>query len=84
MRGAMFADFGGLFGGEPRSDIFTNYTFSFEGALRYQFIKEYYPAAFLTLSNYIRQGRWRNDENVIFLHTGGASALFAYQSALGI
>jgi len=38
---------------------FTNYTFSFEGALRYQFIQEYYPAAFLTLSNYIRQGRWR-------------------------
>jgi L-cysteate sulfo-lyase len=32
----------------------------------------------------IRQGRWRNDENVIFLHTGGAPALFAYQSALGI
>jgi L-cysteate sulfo-lyase len=32
----------------------------------------------------IRQGRWRNDEDVIFLHTGGAPALFAYQSALGI
>jgi L-cysteate sulfo-lyase len=32
----------------------------------------------------IRQGRWRKDENVIFLHTGGAPALFAYQSALGI
>src|SRR6266566_6888013 len=37
---------------------YTNYTFSFEGALRYQFIKEYYPADFLTLSNYIQQGRW--------------------------
>src|SRR5205809_3160329 len=37
----------------------TNYTFSFEGALRYQFIREYYPADFLTLSNYIQQGRWR-------------------------
>jgi len=37
---------------------YTNYTFSFEGALRYQFIKEYYPADFLSLSNYIRQGRW--------------------------
>jgi L-cysteate sulfo-lyase len=31
-----------------------------------------------------RQGRWRTDEDVVFLHTGGAPALFAYQSALGI
>jgi L-cysteate sulfo-lyase len=32
----------------------------------------------------IRQGLWRKDEDVIFLHTGGTPALFAYQSALGI
>jgi L-cysteate sulfo-lyase len=32
----------------------------------------------------IRQGRWRKNEDVIFLHTGGTPALFAYQSALGI
>jgi L-cysteate sulfo-lyase len=32
----------------------------------------------------IHQGRWHKDENVIFLHTGGAPALFAYQSGLGI
>ena len=32
----------------------------------------------------MRQGRWREDEDVIFLHTGGVPALFAYQSALGI
>jgi len=32
----------------------------------------------------IHEGRWRNDEDVIFLHTGGAPALFAYQSVLGI
>ena len=32
----------------------------------------------------IRQGRWRQDQDVVFLHTGGAPALFAYQSALGI
>jgi alpha-mannosidase len=38
---------------------FTNYTFSFEEAWRYQLINEYYPADFLTLSNYIAQGRWR-------------------------
>jgi len=31
----------------------------------------------------IRQGRWRKDEDIVFLHTGGAPALFAYQSALG-
>ena len=32
----------------------------------------------------IRQGRWRQDQDVVFLHTGGAPALFAYQSVLGI
>jgi L-cysteate sulfo-lyase len=32
----------------------------------------------------IRQGRWRKDEDVVFLHTGGSPALFAYQSALPI
>jgi L-cysteate sulfo-lyase len=32
----------------------------------------------------IRAGRWRDDEDVVFLHTGGAPALFAYQSALCI
>jgi D-cysteine desulfhydrase family pyridoxal phosphate-dependent enzyme len=31
-----------------------------------------------------RAGRWRPDEDVIFVHTGGAPALFAYQSALGL
>ena len=32
----------------------------------------------------IREGRWRKGDNVVFIHTGGAPALFAYQSALGI
>jgi L-cysteate sulfo-lyase len=32
----------------------------------------------------VRNGRWRADEDVIFVHTGGAPALFAYESALGI
>ena len=32
----------------------------------------------------IRQRRWREGEDIIFLHTGGAPALFAYQGALGI
>ena len=38
---------------------YTNYTFSFEEAWRYQLMSEYYPADFLTMSNYIVQGRWR-------------------------
>jgi L-cysteate sulfo-lyase len=32
----------------------------------------------------IRGGRWRADEDVIFIHTGGSPALFAYQTALQI
>ncbi len=32
----------------------------------------------------IREGRWRKDDDVVFIHTGGAPALFAYQSALAI
>jgi D-cysteine desulfhydrase family pyridoxal phosphate-dependent enzyme len=31
-----------------------------------------------------RARRWQRDEDVIFIHTGGAPALFAYQSVLGI
>ncbi len=32
----------------------------------------------------VRAGRWRRDDDVVFLHTGGSPALFAYQSALDI
>jgi L-cysteate sulfo-lyase len=32
----------------------------------------------------IRERRWRQDEDVVFVHTGGVPALFAYQSVLGI
>ena len=32
----------------------------------------------------IRAGRWRAGEDVVFIHTGGAPALFAYESALAI
>jgi L-cysteate sulfo-lyase len=32
----------------------------------------------------MRAGRWGPGDNVIFLHTGGAPALFAYRSALAI
>jgi L-cysteate sulfo-lyase len=29
----------------------------------------------------VRAGRWRSDEDVVFIHTGGAPALFAYPQA---
>jgi D-cysteine desulfhydrase family pyridoxal phosphate-dependent enzyme len=32
----------------------------------------------------VRAGRWQPSDNVVFLHTGGAPALFAYQSTLGV
>lgn len=32
----------------------------------------------------VRAGRWQTSDHVIFLHTGGAPALFAYRSALQI
>jgi L-cysteate sulfo-lyase len=32
----------------------------------------------------VREGRWQPDTDVIFIHTGGAPALFAYQGVLGI
>ena len=32
----------------------------------------------------IRQHRWRKNEDIVFLHTGGQPAIFAYHSALSI
>jgi L-cysteate sulfo-lyase len=32
----------------------------------------------------VREGRWQADADVIFIHTGGTPALFAYQAVLGI
>jgi len=32
----------------------------------------------------VRAGRWRAGEHIVFLHTGGVPALFAYESVLGI
>jgi L-cysteate sulfo-lyase len=32
----------------------------------------------------IRGGRWRADEDIIFIHTGGEPALFAYYELLGL
>lgn len=38
---------------------YPGYIFSFEGAFRYQLIKEYYPEAYERLRGYVEQGRWR-------------------------
>ncbi|MGE0480588.1 MAG: glycoside hydrolase family 38 C-terminal domain-containing protein [Phycisphaerae bacterium] len=38
---------------------FPSYTFSFEGAFRYLLAKEYYPAEFEQLKEFVASGRWR-------------------------
>lgn len=38
---------------------YPDYVFSFEGAFRYQLIKEYYPERYQRMKRYIDQGRWR-------------------------
>ena len=37
---------------------YPDYRFSFEGAYRYELMQTYYPEAFETLREYVRQGRW--------------------------
>jgi L-cysteate sulfo-lyase len=32
----------------------------------------------------VRAGRWQPDDDVVFVHTGGEPALFAYRGALDI
>ena len=44
---------------------YTNYVFSFEGAFRYRLAREYYPAWYATLTNYVGQGRWRVAGSVV-------------------
>ncbi|WP_438985603.1 D-cysteine desulfhydrase [Aequoribacter sp.] len=36
------------------------------------------------LIDLIRQGTWSADQNVVFLHTGGSQALFAYRNEFGV
>jgi alpha-mannosidase len=38
---------------------YPHYTFSFEGAFRYQLMKEYYPAEYARLKDFVAAGRWR-------------------------
>jgi alpha-mannosidase len=37
---------------------YPHYVFNFEGAIRYMWMKEYYPADYATLKKYVAQGRW--------------------------
>ncbi len=37
---------------------YPTYTFSFEGAYRYELMEEYYPELFKEMAGYIREGRW--------------------------
>jgi L-cysteate sulfo-lyase len=36
------------------------------------------------LIDLIRQGRYKADDNIVFLHTGGAQALFGYREAFAL
>jgi len=38
---------------------YPGYVFSFEGAFRYQLMKEYYPAEYARVQEYAREGRWK-------------------------
>jgi alpha-mannosidase len=40
-------------------DRYPGYVFSFEGAFRYQLMKEYYPEQYERMRQYAREGRWR-------------------------
>jgi len=39
-------------------DKYPNYVFNFSGSRRYEMMKEYYPAEYTRLKDYIKQGRW--------------------------
>lgn len=51
---------------------YPNYTFNFSGSRRYEMMKEYYPAEYAKVKQYVREGRWfpcgssvdENDANV--------------------
>jgi D-cysteine desulfhydrase len=42
----------------------------------------YTSKAMAGLIDLVRQGRWASDEHVVFLHTGGLPALWAFEAAL--
>lgn len=44
----------------------------------------YSGKALAGLMAFVRRGRWQRGDDVVFVHTGGSPALFAYRSALSI
>ncbi len=42
----------------------------------------YSGKGFAGMLGLVRSGFFKADENILFLHTGGSAALFAYESAL--
>ena len=40
-------------------ELYPDYVFNFEGAVKYSLMKEYYPQDFEKLKEYVREGRWR-------------------------
>lgn len=39
-------------------DKYPGYIFNFEGAIKYKWLKEYYPDKFAKLNGYVSSGRW--------------------------
>ena len=39
-------------------ELYPDYIFNFEGAIKYAWMKEYYPAQYEQLKNYVAKGRW--------------------------
>ena len=42
----------------PLLDKYPNFNFNFEGAIRYRWMKEYWPSDYAKLKKYIASGRW--------------------------
>jgi L-cysteate sulfo-lyase len=51
----------------------------FEGLL---FDPVYSGKALAGMIDYVRQGRFTKEQKIVFLHTGGSAALFAYADVL--
>src|SRR2546429_3303984 len=45
---------------------YPHYVFNFSGANRYRLMKEYYPAEFAKLAQYVHAGRWFPAGSIIF------------------
>jgi L-cysteate sulfo-lyase len=68
-----------------RVDDATADAVSLGGRLEAMVLDPVYSAKGLAgLMHLVRAGRWRADEHVVFVHTGGAPALFAYGQALAL